>query len=307
MPQPIVIQFLSGPNMGQRQRFTKGPIKFGRDADLGLVLAEPFVSRQHGELVVDDRDRWCLVNLSPNGTRINARLITATDGKSRRLRDGDTVSVGNQPVFTIKIEGPPPEEAHNEVEDDEDDARKLSVRSKVWIGIGVYMLLMLGLVVFMSTLDRDGTGPGSSRPNEISAAEIAMEIERALPPAQPPSPAVAARHLQQAREWYARRGVNEAAAFHAHDHYKRSLAADNLIAFPQGVDQQRYLEVQAELVQQVESRYRQGFNQLVAGNYQGALQTFDRLIAIYPDKDSRIYKNALAMRNFADKQRGRRR
>ncbi len=306
MPDPITIQYLSGPSMGRRQKFTQPPVSFGRDADNVLVLAEPFVSRHHGSLVLDDRGRWCLANHSTNGTRINARLITATEGKPRRLHDGDTITVGNQPVFTVSLEAA--------ALDDDDQAdraalepRKLSGRSKVWMGIGIYMLLMLGLFVFLATLGDAGGGASAQRPTEITPAELESEIRAALPLVQPPNLDAADRHLQEARSWYARRDIEVVANFRAHDEYKRSLASANLIAFEQGLDQQRFLEVQDALVIQIEGMYRQGFNQLMAGNHDGAVRTFDRLLNIYTDKDSSIYKSALAMRDHASSLRRKRR
>ena len=298
MAQSIVIQFLSGPNMGQRQRFSESPVTFGRDAKHPLVLAEPFVSRKHGALVLDESGRWGLVNLSSNGTRVNAKLITAQGGKPRRLRSGDTVIVGNQPVFTVALEGAAAGDA-GEPEADDDAKSSLSGRSKVWIGIGVYMLLMLGLFVFLSTLGGGGGDGAGTRPDELTSTQIKAAIESPLEPERPPNPGAADRHLLEARQWYARRDIERSANFRAHTAYKRSLAADNRIAFEEGLDQQRFLEVQDALVTQIDDLYHQGYNQLVSGNFEGAVKSFDQLIMLYADKDSVIYQNAVALRNHA--------
>lgn len=303
MPVPLTIQILSGPNMGKRQRFTQGPVTFGRDADNGIVLAEPFVSRKHGSLVVID-DRWALLNLSANGTKVNARLVTAVGKRPRKLRHGDVIAVGNQPVFTVGLEAGSDAPAESDAAAAAPARRRLSARGKLWAAVGVYVLLMIGLFVFLSTLGGDGPGAGP-RPAELSPAEVEAQIRAPLAPMQPPNPGAAARYLDEAREWYFRRETDRSAAFRALLKYKQALAAADRVLFEEGLDQQRYLEVQNELVERVERLYRRGVNQTVAGNYQGAVESFDELLAIYGDRDSELYRSALALRAYAAARRKR--
>ena len=86
--RPIHLQRLIGPAAGRRSTFKDAVITFGRADDCLFHVAEPFVSRHHGEIRFD-ADRWVLFNLSPAGTRVNRRNVTKNP---RPLADGDVVS-----------------------------------------------------------------------------------------------------------------------------------------------------------------------------------------------------------------------
>ncbi|MDP1818512.1 MAG: DUF3662 and FHA domain-containing protein [Acidimicrobiales bacterium] len=75
---------------GDRFALTDSVITIGRHPDSNLVLADPNVSRNHGE-IRPQGDRYVVVDLgSTNGTRINGVRIDR-----QLLEDGDEISFGN--------------------------------------------------------------------------------------------------------------------------------------------------------------------------------------------------------------------
>ena len=281
-------------------RFEQAPVTFGRDPGCGVVLAEPFVSREHGALLVED-ERWVLVNRSPNGTLVNNKLYKAVNKRPRRLRDGDVVGVGNQPLFSVALEGVVATPADDGPDEDDDPRPKLGGKAKVWIGIGVYMVLMLGLVLFFTTLNRGNAGrPMGAAPRGMAPADIAAALREPLPPLRPADPARAEQYLQEAGRWYNRLDTEPDAAFLAHQAYQQALSAANTKVFDRGQDQQQFLDVQQRLTEVVTRYYDQGRNHLDAGGYQSAVQAFDELFRVYPAvATDPIYRSALELRNYA--------
>lgn len=75
---------------GKRVRLGDIAVGIGRAAECGVRLTDTSVSRTHAE-VRPTGDGWTVVDLgSTNGTKVNGAAIT-----ERRLKDGDTISVGD--------------------------------------------------------------------------------------------------------------------------------------------------------------------------------------------------------------------
>jgi hypothetical protein len=75
---------------GKRVRLTDGVTTIGRAAECEVRLADTSVSRRHAE-VRGAGDGWVVVDLgSTNGTKVNGGIV-----QERRLKDGDTISVGD--------------------------------------------------------------------------------------------------------------------------------------------------------------------------------------------------------------------
>jgi hypothetical protein len=75
---------------GKRVRLTDGATTIGRAAECEVRLADTSVSRRHAE-VRGAGDGWVVVDLgSTNGTKVNGGIV-----QERRLKDGDTISVGD--------------------------------------------------------------------------------------------------------------------------------------------------------------------------------------------------------------------
>ena len=72
----------------------------GRSSRAGLALADRAMSREHARIRRDDQG-WTVEDLgSHNGTRLNEAPVEGV----RRLRDGDTISLGGS-VLTLEIHG----------------------------------------------------------------------------------------------------------------------------------------------------------------------------------------------------------
>jgi Protein of unknown function (DUF3662)/FHA domain len=78
---------------GKRAVLGSGTTTIGRSAETQVRLTDTSVSRRHAE-VRPTGDGWTVVDLgSTNGTKVNGVVVT-----EQRLRDGDTISVGDSDI-----------------------------------------------------------------------------------------------------------------------------------------------------------------------------------------------------------------
>ncbi len=76
--------------IGLAQRSVLCPVTIGRAAECEIRLADTSVSRRHAEIRATG-DGWTVSDLgSTNGTKVNGAVVA-----DRKLKDGDTVSVGD--------------------------------------------------------------------------------------------------------------------------------------------------------------------------------------------------------------------
>jgi transcriptional regulator with GAF, ATPase, and Fis domain len=93
---------LTGPRSGARLPLDQGELLVGRDADAGIVLSDPAVSRHHARVSRED-GTWAVVDLdSLNGTFVNGVPV-----RHRELRSGDRIEIGAT-VFVFQEEGVAP-------------------------------------------------------------------------------------------------------------------------------------------------------------------------------------------------------
>ena len=77
----------------KRVRLGSETVTIGRSAECAVRLADTSVSRRHAEVRAAG-DGWAIVDLgSTNGTKVNGAVIT-----ERKLKDGDTISVGDSHI-----------------------------------------------------------------------------------------------------------------------------------------------------------------------------------------------------------------
>jgi ABC-type multidrug transport system ATPase subunit/pSer/pThr/pTyr-binding forkhead associated (FHA) protein len=89
-PHPGAL-ILESPADGVRRLAPGGPYLIGRDPAVALRLGDPTVSKVHAALS-HDGGAWLLEDRgSFNGTRVNGAALTG----ARRLRDGDTIALGD--------------------------------------------------------------------------------------------------------------------------------------------------------------------------------------------------------------------
>jgi len=75
---------------GKRVRLGTGTVTIGRANECEVRLADTSVSRRHAEVRATG-DGWSVADLgSTNGTKVNGAIVT-----ERKLKDGDTISVGD--------------------------------------------------------------------------------------------------------------------------------------------------------------------------------------------------------------------
>ena len=85
----FVIEIVEGPESGRQVELT-GPLQLGRDADAGLNLDDPQISRQHAR-IEPSGDGAVVADLgSTNGTFVNEQPVQG----ERFIRAGDRVRVG---------------------------------------------------------------------------------------------------------------------------------------------------------------------------------------------------------------------
>ena len=293
---PIESHILVGSNAGRRLLLEQSPITIGRSTENDLVIDLSYVSRRHAELRFAD-DQWWLVNHSPNGTRLNRRWVTDTP---RAIESASRLTIGEEVVMELTPQaaahaGAPDDGAAEQGDGGAESAAGgsgMSRRSKVWIGIGVYLVLMLGLIAFALTL-QDSTGAGGTRlAPELTTEQIEQEIQRRPTPA-PPDERRARGALAEASELFHRRESEVAARYRALEAYRAALRYMPGHELPKNIDRRRYRVLQQELMAQLTEQYQSAYNLLRSQQYERALEAFRQLLRMYPaGDDSRLVRNA---------------
>lgn len=306
---PLQIQLFTGAAAGRRARFDQSPISFGRDPSNMLIIEDATISRKHGEIRFEG-GMWLLVNLSENGTRLNRRNIT---DKPAPLKNGDEVFVGNKLLFNITVEPVeglpagdlPLSEAAQTIEGTQ-AARK---KNKLWVGIGAYLLAMVLLIIFLSTLDKSGTADEDRVP-ELKRDQIAAMI-RKLPPREPTSELRYREALTDAMRLFDRRASSIGGLHAAHKMFQTALTYSGRDdgGFPaEDTDAQfNYRAVQQELIDKVTETYIDACNRLNRGDNEGAYRGFDQIKNLFPEGHNPFYDNVQKKQNIAVKRLGKKR
>lgn len=321
---PLQVQLFTGMAAGRRARFEQSPITFGRSPDNVLVIEDTAVSRLHGEIRFE-AGQWQLYNHSGNGTKLNRKTVK---DKPRPITDGDEVSVGKQLLFSIHVEaveanagdadkplvpaaGPVPVNlsgrpgAQADGQNAEVSSKK---RSKLFIAIGVYSALLLGLIIFLGTLGKKPVANGKEIP-ELSPAEIASII-RAPKQAQPVDEGEYKRSMDDANRLFDRRDIAVGNRFRCYSAYQTAISFAGLgrdTFEEKDIDsQRRYFTVQDELVENVTTSYQLACAKLNRGDYEGAIYGLEDVQARFNDTTTKLYKNVQAKRNAASVAYGKR-
>ena len=296
MPQIHVINRKGG---GSRETFTAPTVTFGRDSGNMIVTGGEHTSRLHGELRCE-ADRWLLVNLSSNGTELNGRRVTR---KPRPLQDHDVIGVAGETLFEVRIDEPSPTTPSDG--DDEESVQAMSKRTRLWLFIGIYLVLMLGAFFFLNTLKQEkqerqqATAP-------LTREQIEQEIRSPLPP-MPVNPPESAQELNTANELIDRLDSSPDATYRCYMAYKKSLALSGRPHFEPGTDLLHCQQVQQRLIDSVSSTYAQAYQELKSGQFRKAIDGFRRLTDIYPDTTGRIHENVRQQQAIAVERLGKRR
>jgi len=300
----IQIQVAAGDAAGRTLRLSGPVVTIGRDGGCDVVIDLPFVSRVQCELRAEG-GQWNLVNCSSHGTRLSRKLVK---DKPRTIRPGDTVRVGDESIVQlapIASQAPAPTSPGPASEPAE--VKDSSGRTKLWTGIGIYGVIMLGLIIFFATLDKQTTPPDPlAALIALTDEQIHDEIHHALSK-RSLQPHRMTEQLQRARELFAMRQSSPDALYQAHEAYKVALSYGEQDTFPDPLDQRRFQLAQDQLIEQVTLSYRAGTNQLRSRQFDQAVRQFARLAAQYPaGRDSAIYRSCQQQRATAKKELAKR-
>jgi len=288
----IAAKIFTGPGVFKRESFTESPVTFGRESDNTIVLNEPTASRHHGELR-HENGQWLLVNLSPNGTRVNGRNVTR---KPHALRDSDEIAIGDKPIFAVTLGAATAEEPLPAAA--EPAAPSISRRTKLWIGISIYVLIMLvGLLVFGPFLSDSSDSEGLKPLPAWSPDQIREAILTPLP-AETPDPRESQKFLAIANEMFNRQSPSS--RYDSYNAYRQALAYSGKNYFTDGLDQMRFQQVQEVIIDEVKTLYGDGYKQLRGGRYKDAERTFRRLNQeFFRDTTSGLYRHVEKQRFVA--------
>ncbi|MFG0248947.1 MAG: FHA domain-containing protein [Phycisphaeraceae bacterium JB051] len=289
----LQILLLSGPRQGQRLELTGEEFLFGRQLDCDIPISGDFVSREHGMIAMVN-GQWILQNASPNGTQVNRKKVGR---KGFKLLTQDIVQVGGEDVFQVIVPDVAAATTVTQPEDAPDDSagRAASKRSKIWIGIGVYMVFMMFLFIYLGTLGKS-EDQEIEKPRELTRTQIETIIRK---PADvtAPDPLAAAEFLSQADELYNRQDATYSGTYRVYHAYKMALAHSRKKYFDDK-HQLRFEQVQNQLIQEVSHRYNEAFERLRSREYKAAEQRFRRLNDYYPDTTTEIFKNCEKQRRY---------
>lgn len=298
------ITIINRSGRGSRKTFAEATISFGREAGNVLVIAGKHASRKHGELRFED-EQWSLVNLSPNGTEVNGRRVT---NKPRRLNDRDVISVGGEPILELRIDSAAALPGAAPSADPIEPRPGISRRVKLWVGIGIYLVLFTGFFLFLNTLKKKSEEAGKSV-TPLTKQQVEAEIRKPLAK-MPEDLRQSEVELRRARELIKRLDSAPDTPYKCYLAYKTALALAGREHFDPGMDQWNYLRVRARLIRQVTDVYNKAFGNLKGQRFAAAAEAFRKLDLIYPDTKSLIHENANALKSVAAdelKQRRRRR
>jgi pSer/pThr/pTyr-binding forkhead associated (FHA) protein len=94
------LKFTSGIREGERIQLVSDVCIIGRDPEMAIRIASPFVSRQHAEIRLEG-GYWFIMDLhSKNGVFKN--LVRLHPGKATPLVDGDRVQIGSVSAFVFQ-------------------------------------------------------------------------------------------------------------------------------------------------------------------------------------------------------------
>lgn len=281
---------MAGSHAGRRLLVGQPRVTVGRAPDNDVVIDLPYVSRRHAELRFEG-DEWLLINHSANGTRLNRRWVYDNPWV---IGDPVTLGIGEETVLEVRPQaegaaagaatagamGAGDETAGESAATTTRPGGGMSRRAKIWSGIGVYFVLMLGLIGFFATLDEGEADEGISAAPELTRTRIVELVGRDIEP-RPTDERRARAELAAARELFNRRESEINARYEALEAYRRARAFMPGHELP-AIDRRRYRLLEQELSDEVAQRYERAYNLLRSRQYEESLRAFRQLQRVYP-------------------------
>lgn len=328
----LQVHITAGPQAGARLQLNQSPVSFGRSQENALVLDLPVVSRQHGELLIDeDTGQWLLVNHSANGTRVGRKKITK---KPITLTDGAVVTIGETEVFRVHLAGGAPEAdapyaaaapAGTAASADDEDFVDIAPgtgakgRSKLWIGLGIWFGLCILAMIFFATLGGSGDEntaawkpwvPGQNITDMTPGQDRGItEIRRMLaeePDFEDPNPSRFTQAINKATE---AADENPRGLFDSYRYFQLAISYTDNQQSPLATEQdQLYQYVLQELAEAIYKKYIYAYRLYNTGDYKGALDELTNLRRAYyrtSDAGDKLAGHIEDLRNAARKKAGR--
>jgi hypothetical protein len=298
----LQVQILTGEDAGKTVLLTDAPVSFGRNVDNALVVDLPEMSRQHGRFEWDAQDdRWYLVNLSDNGTRLDRRLVRA---KPRAMAEEHVVTVGETEVFRVTVAGAPANAPPPPVEPEDDPAaasREDKPRTKLWVGLGVYVLLMLlAIIIFSIVQQEDDPGVQTEGIRPVTADQIDDAIRQPLDPIDSGDRGFQ-EAVEQARRLFAAAPEQLAGSRElpiVYRQYRQALAHSQRSYFLNEADERRWRQVQDLMVQELTRQNDRAYQLLQSQAYPQAVRAYEQLLDYYDEPDE-LFQEWLRQRAVA--------
>ncbi|MCC5829595.1 MAG: FHA domain-containing protein [Phycisphaeraceae bacterium] len=309
----IQVSILLGSQTGKRVLLTESdsPVTFGRDVDNRIILDDPRVSRHHGRLILEG-DQWRVESLSSNGVRVGWR---SAGKKGLRLRDGDTLKVGEVDLLGVGLHsGGGPRAAEDQDDEDWEDGdqegpAKKGKRSNLWLFVGIYVLVIVGIfIVIGQVLDRGEPGPPDIQRQQLTATDIENLVRRRLTEDEmyPFNQQRGDQALAEALEHALAVDIQPERLFPAYRSFREALRhyrRDSYLGLPDPDHRTVYLEVERRLTERIITLYQRGLDAHRTNDFVAADRAFSRVLEVFQDPSSDLFRNAVYFRNLA-RQRG---
>ena len=164
----------------------------------------------------------------------------------------------------------------------------MAKKTKLWIGIGGYLFLMLAVMIFLKTNKPDAPDGGVKLPTELTPQQIEAEICKELKFDK--NEFHANDRIKQAKELLSRLDDSPDVQYQAHRAFMEALAYSGKPQF-EGITQGQFLTVRQKLVTSIQDLYKSTYSKAARGNFIEAAQMCRDMTAIYTERDSSLYRH----------------
>lgn len=139
-----------GKSVGKRYPLKGEPVTLGSDPNSGIVVQGAYVSPEHAIVARRDDGLWMVTNKSVNRTLVNQVPVD-----TRLLESGDQIQVGAESLYEFEIVKKKDKKERKKKEEADKERTGVLKRPALAIAGGAYLLLMFGVVVYLSALDTE--------------------------------------------------------------------------------------------------------------------------------------------------------
>lgn len=251
-----------------REYVLQGPrLTLGSGRDCGIVLRDRYVAECHAVLDRRSDDVWIIKNHSVNGTFVNDERID-----TRSLAAGDMIQIG--PATTLEVHVETRGKGTQRRRERQGQGRQgatLLRRPGLLIGLGAYLLILVGVGVLLSRLDREMTPELS-----VYLVHRVMEESRAVLAA--PRTLPAGERVAVDREAIIAANAEPAAHYYRWLAYKRHVTHGDM---PH--DDTKEAAMIEDMLERVEQQLFRAWNLELQEQWGAAIAAYDKVLEIIPD------------------------